>query len=94
MTDREAMKLALEALEFFNNNASNPAEKFITSKAIAALHKVFKQIDFIEAAVLAEREACAVECDKWAAVKPSSDFMHGSASGARQCAAAIRERMK
>jgi hypothetical protein len=41
-----------------------------------------------------ENEACAVECDKWAAVKPVSDFMHGSASGARQCAAAIRERMK
>ena len=34
MTDREAIKLALEALEFFNNNASNPAEKFITSKAL------------------------------------------------------------
>lgn len=48
----------------------------------------------LQAAVLSEREACAVECDKWAAVKPSSDFMHGSASGARQCAAAIRERMK
>ena len=41
-----------------------------------------------------ENEECAVECDKWAAVKPVSDFMHGSASGARQCAQAIRERMK
>ena len=46
----------------------------------------------IEAAVLAEREACAKECDMWAAVEPFSDFSSGSAKGAEHCAAAIRAR--
>ena len=43
MSDREAMRIALEALEFFDNNVSNPAEKFITSKAITALRQALKQ---------------------------------------------------
>ena len=39
-----------------------------------------------------EREACAKVCDTYAAVKPFSEYMHGSASGAELCAAAIRAR--
>jgi len=35
-------------------------------------------------------EEAAQECDKWASVKPFSDFSSGSAAGARNCAAAIR----
>ena len=37
-------------------------------------------------------EEAAQECDKWASVKPFSDFSSGSAAGAQNCAAAIRAR--
>lgn len=44
MTDlRKAAEMALEALEFFGNNPSNPAEEFITSKAIVALRQALAQ---------------------------------------------------
>jgi hypothetical protein len=48
----DAMKQALEALSFFGNNVSNPAEEFITSKAIVALR---------QAIVEAERESTLQE---------------------------------
>ena len=44
MTDlRKAAEMALEALSFFGNNATNPAEEFITSKAINALRQALAQ---------------------------------------------------
>lgn len=61
---------------------------------LATYRQALEQPSNIEAAVKKENEACAVECDKLAAVKPVSDFMHGCASGARQCAATIRARVK
>ena len=44
MTDlRKAAEIALEALSFFGNNVTNPAEEFITSKAIVALRQALAQ---------------------------------------------------
>ena len=44
MTDlRKAAEIALEALSFFGNNVTNPAEEFITSKAINALRQALAQ---------------------------------------------------
>lgn len=89
MSDREAMKLALEALE---RSMEAGMTGIKVDQAITALRQALEQPSDIEAAVKKENEACAVECDKLAAVKPVSDFMHGCASGARQCAATIRAR--
>ena len=98
MSDREVMKLALEALEHWMRidtvEDMHIFETVTAPEAIAVLRQALEQPSNIEAAVKKENEACAVECDKLAAVKPVSDFMHGCASGARQCAATIRARVK
>lgn len=52
MSDREAMKLALEALELYQSEMS--VQMF--DAAITALRQALEQPDDIEAAVLAERE--------------------------------------
>ena len=80
MTDRETMKLALEAISALLYNDMNRVE--IAMNAIAALRQALEQPDPVEAAVLAEREACAKVCEEWGVYE------------AMECAAAIRERMK
>ena len=92
MTKDEALRIALEALGTVRE--WEVADYDPLKNAITALRQALEQPSNIEAAVKKENEACAVECDKLAAVKPVSDFMHGCASGARQCAATIRARVK
>ena len=77
MTDREAMRLALEALETLPAGSS-----YKTHNAASALRQALEQPDPVEAAVLAEREACAKVCEEWGVFE------------AMECAAMIRERMK
>lgn len=55
MTDREVMKLALEALENVWNNGTEE----LTTAPIKALRQALEQPSDIEAAVKKENEACA-----------------------------------
>ena len=80
MTKDEAMKLALEALETLPAGSS-----YKTHNAASALRQALEQPDVIEAAVLAEREACAKVCD---------ERELANLYGVKECAEAIRVRMK
>lgn len=64
---------------------------------VEIIRQALEQPDPVEAAVLAEREACAKVCDVEASVivtNASEQYQEGRAMGATVCAAAIRERMK
>jgi len=53
----------------------------------------YEQVEkWIEAAVLAEREACAKVCDEYAAGDSNSEYDTGYIDAATSCAAAIRAR--
>jgi len=83
MTKDEAMKMALEALELYQSKMS--VDMF--DVAIAVLRTALEQPDVIEAAVLAEREACAKLCE-------SLRDEDGYEAWGVECAAAIRARTK
>ena len=91
MTKDEALKMALEALvnnRYIIESEVNPPEALEEfDVAIAALRQVLEQPDAIEAAVLAEREACANVCE-------SLRDEDGYEAWGVECAAAIRARMK
>lgn len=100
MTKDEAMKMALEALEDMNcgwkyireshgdlygvgwDRAQQKADD-----ASEALRQALEQPDDVEAAVLAEREACAKACE-------SLRDEDGYEAWGVECAKVIRERMK
>ena len=86
MTDREVLKLALEALENHSGNYKlSKTESVLHSNAVGALRQALKQPSDIDAAVRAENESCAKVCD---------EMDHDGVMVAADCAAAIRERMK
>ena len=91
MTDREAMKLALEAL---NQATGMCAERTSTRKdiddAITALRQALEQPSDIDAAVLAEREACSEVCESMRPSKQEYDQRFYTAC--TLCANAIRAR--
>ncbi len=89
MTDREAMKLALEnicgaILCEINPMSSRKEMLRLMDEAIAALHQALEQPSDIEAAVKKENEACA----------EIAYSMAYSEDEAEEIAKAIRERMK
>ena len=91
MTDREAMKMALEALDWRFSNVP---------KAIEALRQALAQPE--RECVLAEREACAKLCeqtyDKQIVQYPKGYYVDPNKMGeyseqtAKRCAVAIRGR--
>jgi hypothetical protein len=69
------------------------------TKALGELIEKHKELDAIESAVLAEREACAKVCDENAAKAEANGytckgetFIDGFGDGSCACAAAIRAR--
>jgi hypothetical protein len=86
MTDREAMKLALEALELYQSKMS--VQMF--DAAITALRQALEQPSDIDAAVLAEREACSEVCESMRPSKQEYDQRFYTAC--TLCANAIRAR--
>ena len=89
MTKDEAMKMALEALELYQSKMS--VDMF--DVAIAVLRTALEQPDVIEAAVLAEREACAKVADR-ISDKYAFGYYGNEVDTADEISAAIRERMK
>ena len=88
MTEREAMKLALEALE---NTARSAVEQYVIEQhAVEALRQALEQPSDIDAAVLAEREACAKLCES---MRPSKqEYDQRFYTSCTLCANAIRAR--
>jgi len=86
MTDRETMKLALEALELYQSEMS--VQMF--DAAITALRQALEQPSDIDAAVLAEREACSEVCESMRPSKQEYDQRFYTAC--TLCANAIRAR--
>lgn len=89
MTKDEALKLALEALELYQSKMS--VDMF--DVAIAVLRTALEQPSDIDAAVLAEREACAKLADS-ISDKYAFGYYGNEVDTADEIAAAIRERMK
>lgn len=89
MTDREAMKLALEALEcIYLPLYAREINK--VGAAMGALRQALEQPDPVEAAVLAEREACAKVCES---MRPSKqEYDQRFYTSCTLCANAIRAR--
>lgn len=93
MTKDEAMRMALDALENVTieyDYHGNPVDAEFSKQVdatIKTLCQALEQPDAIEAAVLAEREACAKVCE-------SLRDEDGYEAWGVQCAEAIRERMK
>lgn len=89
MTDREAMLLALDALE--NHTAiKHPQQMHYRDTAIEALRQALEQPSDIDAAVLAEREACSEVCESMRPSKQEYDQRFYTAC--TLCANAIRAR--
>jgi hypothetical protein len=84
MTDRETMKLALDALENLGKHTSERE----CDEAIDALRAALAQQTVLDA-VLVEREACAKVCDELAYFDAGD-----SAEAMRHCAQDIRARGK